>query len=216
MVFEACGFPVDISSTNANGKAREYPGWIADPHQRGGAVPGVVMHRRMASGMHEYIHHQMNCRLRYVSVSKGLVKAWLREEFVVKQGGRQKIQEAVLFRQRLHGDIDSPNRVEEERSSGSSERKPVEPVEPARPPTPLEERRRNAKSQDDVIIVEEHVEPDPPEIAGSSGIGWEWLPPDYEDDAANRLPPQDITHRLLIHERHGRPERAQIFTTSMS
>ena len=55
LVFEACAFAVDISPTSASGKAREYPHWIAD--KWGGAVPGVCMHRRMASGMHEYTHH---------------------------------------------------------------------------------------------------------------------------------------------------------------
>ena len=53
VVFSTCAFPVDISSTSASGKVREYPEWIAN--QWGGAVPGVCMHRRMASGMHEYI-----------------------------------------------------------------------------------------------------------------------------------------------------------------
>ena len=161
VVFSTCAFPVDISSTSASGKVREYPEWIAN--QWGGAVPGVCMHRRMASGMHEYIHHASSCHLRYVSVEKDLVKAWLRDEYVLNAEGRGRIREAVAFRQRL-------------RCSQGDDEAPRHECHPGPPPIVMPARPSSyvPAGHDD------GDKPDPPENAGASQIGNEWLPPDFD------------------------------------
>ena len=145
VVFDTCAFPVDISATSANNNPREYPEWIAN--RWGGAVPGVCFHRRMGSKMHEYIHHADSCHIRYISVNKGLVKSWLREEYVLKSTGQEFIQEAVRFRQQLKGNLhasDLPRR---------SCQPKLHTVLPARPKaeTPLEERRRKTQSESSTI-----------------------------------------------------------------
>jgi hypothetical protein len=177
IVFEQTGFPVDISTKKQVQKNE----WIAN--KKGGALPGVCMHRLMPSKMHEYIHHRDSIRIRYVSVKEGLVKAWLRDEFVVQPGRRKAIQDAVRFRQLMHGKINVPepkpsstqNSVEADQS-GIAE---LITVNPARPTTPLEERFRRMGSVDaykNALDDAHSVNRKAVENEDATRVGPEWKP----------------------------------------
>ena len=176
IVFEQTGFPVDITSKKQVQKNE----WIAN--EKGGALPGVCMHRLMPSKMHEYIHHRDSVRIRYVSVKEGLVKAWLRDEFVVQPKGREAIQDANRFRQLMHGKINLPelkpsstqNSVEADQSGIAD----LIAVNPARP-TPLEARflRRGSVDAYKNAWDDAHsVNLKPVGNAGATRGGVEWKP----------------------------------------
>ena len=69
----------NISIVNASGKLLQDPPnqWLVDK----GALPGVILLRRMASKMREYIHHNDNIQISYLSVAEPLFKSWMHANF---------------------------------------------------------------------------------------------------------------------------------------
>ena len=177
---------MDISRFNANNNPRDYPEWIAN--KDGGAVPGVSFLRRMPK-VNEWIHHRKSCHVRYVVSDKKLVHSWLREEYVENSNGRRWIQDAVQFRQQMKGKLEGNN------ASHQTCEPRLHTVYPARPhyDTPLEALRKKTQSNNTTIACkassrnEEECE-SPPEIAGVSIEGTEWLPPDDYDPPIDGSP----------------------------
>jgi hypothetical protein len=85
IVFESRGFVANIST----GKNQ----WLAEK----GALPGVILLRRMGSKMREYIHHNDNIQIDYLSVAEPLFESWMHENFE-SEAGKKAIRRAHEWR----------------------------------------------------------------------------------------------------------------------
>ena len=76
VAFTSDGFIANISEITASGKKRNHKlDWIR------GCPPGVILFRRMMSGLDQYIHNKQSTRIRYVLFDKTGLDSFLQTEF---------------------------------------------------------------------------------------------------------------------------------------
>ena len=90
IVLKPTGFVANISSITSGGKPRENCNWWVT-----GAPPGVILFRRMASKLKEYILHRDSVQFAYISMEQTLFEPWAREYAVGRPEG---IRAAHLMR----------------------------------------------------------------------------------------------------------------------